>query len=197
MEIISFEQIRVHHSLDLLPEPDDQLHAGGHQGHTSQTQDGAQDYEWANIVMILPISRNIEFRKSLNFVTGPEHLPTSHSSQAQQDKENAGHNQEGNHMPVSPSLPEGIEGPPVHPPQGGLLQGGGDKLHRGYFVQLLRSPVKNFVSYIHSRSTNLAEDLLIRSSLDWLKKESYTSGWKQYNFQWFLNLALLLWSVLV
>ena len=44
MQIICFEQVRVHHPLDLLAQPQHDLHAVDHQAHTCQCKDRAQDY---------------------------------------------------------------------------------------------------------------------------------------------------------
>ena len=54
MKVISFEKIWVHYPFDLLPQPDDQLHAAGHQAHTGKSQNGSQDDKRANKVMIIP-----------------------------------------------------------------------------------------------------------------------------------------------
>ena len=54
MDIICFQQIDVHHPLNLLPQPDYQLHAGGHQVHPRQGEDGSQYYQRSNMTKITP-----------------------------------------------------------------------------------------------------------------------------------------------
>ena len=58
----------------------------------------------------------------------PVHSPGNNGPSTQNHKNDAGNNQEGYHMTVCSPLPEGVKCSPVHPPEGGLLQGGGDKL---------------------------------------------------------------------
>ena len=62
MQIICFEQVWIHHPLDLLPQPDDQLYAAGHQPQTSQGQDGAHDDQRTNKSVIF--SRISDFEHS-------------------------------------------------------------------------------------------------------------------------------------
>ena len=45
MDIIGFQQIGIHHSVYLLPQPEHQLHARGCQVHARQGKDRAKDYQ--------------------------------------------------------------------------------------------------------------------------------------------------------
>ena len=52
MKIVCFQKVWIHHPLDLLPQPHDQLQAADHQAYPRQHQDRAEDYQWANMTSI-------------------------------------------------------------------------------------------------------------------------------------------------
>ena len=63
VEIICLQKIWIHHSVDLLPEPDDQLHAGHCQAHPSHHQDRAQDNQRTNMSHIISEEEKIKWKR--------------------------------------------------------------------------------------------------------------------------------------
>ena len=54
MDVVCHQQVVVHHPLNLLPQPDHQLHAGGCQVHAGQGEDRPEYDQWPNISQVPP-----------------------------------------------------------------------------------------------------------------------------------------------
>ena len=64
-------------------------------------------------------------------MSSPEHVPEDDGGYPRPDNKEPGDDEEGDHVLVRPPLPQGVQGPPVHPPERRLFdspRGEGDGL---------------------------------------------------------------------